>query len=371
MATKTPVIFPKDKTLANGTHQKPIFKEVSFDHIKIDPRLQMRVKMDQAHIEQMAEVLLSGKELGGPKGRIYFDGNVNWLADGSHRVEAYRKANAQNKEIKLRMEFEIIRGGWREAFIYALSANATHGLTRSSDDKRRAVSCALEDEEISKLSDRSIADMCGVSHTMVTKFRKEVTVNRLQSASSSEYTNESRIGKDGRSYQAPKPSAPEPKKADEEDDGDDIPFDDPPTPEDVKSTTESELPPTPKAQTKSDESDKVADPLAAASEAFCGWVNKFNRRIDELIREAKEHEQDPLAFDYHWLTIIDNLSAVRKKMHVCRPRRQCPYCSATGKDQKDKRKTCGPCKGTGHVGETTYRSGCKAIGVKPEEAGEE
>lgn len=46
-----------------------------------------------------------------------------------------------------------------------------HGLPRSNDDKRRAVSRLLDDPEWSKWSDREIARRCYVNHHLVSRLR--------------------------------------------------------------------------------------------------------------------------------------------------------------------------------------------------------
>ena len=79
---------------------------------------------------------------------------------------------------------------------YSLGANQSNGLRRTNADKRHAVELALK--EFPKLSDRAIAEMCGVSQPFVSEFRpKVITV----------ITSETHTGKDGKEYPARRPAA--------------------------------------------------------------------------------------------------------------------------------------------------------------------
>ena len=74
------------------------------------------------------------------------------------------------------------QGGLRGAILHSVGSNATHGLRRSNDDKRRAVSILLQDELVSvdpstgkPWSDREIARRCAVDHKFVAKQRTPLT----------------------------------------------------------------------------------------------------------------------------------------------------------------------------------------------------
>lgn len=90
-----------------------------------------------------------------------------WLADGFHRLFGAKEASIHEIECDVRL------GGRREALLYALGANATHGLKRSAQDKRRAVELLLQDPEWALWSDRVIAGHAKVSHIFVGKVRRE------------------------------------------------------------------------------------------------------------------------------------------------------------------------------------------------------
>ena len=79
--------------------------------------------------------------------------------------------------------------------------NRDHALKRSNADKRRCVEIALR--EFGGMSDRAIAEMCGVSDRFVGNIRPEPTANGSQL----------RTGQDGKTRKMPvKPSKPEPAK---------------------------------------------------------------------------------------------------------------------------------------------------------------
>ena len=96
------------------------------------------------------------------------DGSELWLADGFHRVRAARSRDLETFQAR------VLVGTRRDAIKYSLSANARHGLRRSSADKRRAVQRALEDEQWRGLSARALAQLCAVSDFTIRKVRGEL-----------------------------------------------------------------------------------------------------------------------------------------------------------------------------------------------------
>lgn len=185
-------------------------QDIAIDKIRIDGGTQFRDHTNNAKVQEYAELLAESK--GWPFDApciVFYDGATYFLVDGFHR---YHAANSAKRK---KITCQVINGTLREAIKFALSANARHGIYRSNEDKRKAVSFALADEEWSKLSDRAIAEMCGVSHPFVMSMRKEATGNGYQSPSS-------RTGKDGREYAVKdKPSHPQ-KVASQDDAWDEI-----------------------------------------------------------------------------------------------------------------------------------------------------
>jgi hypothetical protein len=64
----------------------------------------------------------------------------------------------------------------RDAILFSVGANATHGHRRTNEDKRRAVLKLLNDREWSKWSDREIARQCSVGNKFVGDLRRSLTV---------------------------------------------------------------------------------------------------------------------------------------------------------------------------------------------------
>lgn len=137
---------------------------IDLDAITVDHELQSREATDSAAIEEYAESIGRGDQL--PPVVVFFDGQTHWLADGFHRYPAHFEASKTSI-------LAIVHQGTRDdARWYAAGANTSHGVRRTNADKRRQVEMALEMREES--SDRTIAEHCGVSHTMVANIRKEV-----------------------------------------------------------------------------------------------------------------------------------------------------------------------------------------------------
>jgi hypothetical protein len=138
-------------------------KPVKVADIILDPECQPRVSIDTAIVEEYAERLQHGAIFENIE--VYQDGKKFWCADGFHRVMAYKAAERGS------IPANVHQGGKREAILHAVGANATHGLRRSNDDKRRAVEMLLRDAEWQAWSNRQIADQCGVHHKTVGNVR--------------------------------------------------------------------------------------------------------------------------------------------------------------------------------------------------------
>jgi hypothetical protein len=131
--------------------------------IRMNGGTQPRAGLNDETVAEYAAAMQSGALF--PPVVVFYDGTDYWLADGFHRLNAHLVSDAQE------IACEVHSGTQRDAVLYAAGANATHGLRRSNDDKRRAVLMLLEDDEWSQWSDRVIAEKCGVSHPFVGKVR--------------------------------------------------------------------------------------------------------------------------------------------------------------------------------------------------------
>jgi hypothetical protein len=116
----------------------------------------------------------------------------HYLADGFHRFLAAKRVH------KTTIPCRVYHGTCRDAFLFACSANQTHGLRRTNADKRHMIARFLGDAEWVKWTDSRIAEQCGVSHTFVTTVRRELESDSNSAAA--QVRLEPRRGADGKQY---------------------------------------------------------------------------------------------------------------------------------------------------------------------------
>ena len=148
---------------------------INISQIIATPETQSRCKLDPKTIKEYADLMKSGVIF--PPVILYSEGKDSegkkWhLADGFHRLEAAKKCNLST------INAEIREGSKSDAVLYSVGANATHGLRRTSADKKKAVETVLKNDEWKKWSSNEIAKICGVSHPFVGKIRKELYPNQ-------------------------------------------------------------------------------------------------------------------------------------------------------------------------------------------------
>ena len=139
--------------------------QLELTQIKTDGGTQPRAALDQFVLDDYAQAMRAGVQF--PPVVVFYDGEHYWLADGFHRTKATGQA-----ELNL-IEAEVRQGTRRDAVLYSVGANATHGKPRTSEDKRRAVLTLLGDSEWQKWSDSEIGRRCNVDHKTVSKIRGE------------------------------------------------------------------------------------------------------------------------------------------------------------------------------------------------------
>jgi len=156
---------------------------------------QARVAIDVGVVAEYAEAMSRGDEF--PPLDLFPHGEEYLIGDGWHRFLAYQR----NGDVTV--PAVVHSGGRREAIRFACGANTKGVLKRTNADKRRAVKIALK--EFSDMSDRAIAEMCGVHHDMVRSARPKPQL--ADSASSTETPAPARKGLDGKTRKAPAPKA--------------------------------------------------------------------------------------------------------------------------------------------------------------------
>lgn len=152
--------------------------------IRTDGGTQTRAAISQDAVSDYADAVQAGTKL--PPVTVFHDGSTYWLADGFHRYEAAKRLEA------IEIDADVKQGERRDAVLYSVGANATHGLRRTNEDKRRAVALLLEDAEWSQWSDREIAKRAGVGNKFVGDTRRAICVpntdERKVKRGDSEYT---------------------------------------------------------------------------------------------------------------------------------------------------------------------------------------
>ncbi|QRX83266.1 hypothetical protein [Glaciimonas sp. PAMC28666] len=142
---------------------------IPLNAVCINGGTQSRAALNESIIAEYTEAIRSGIDL--PPVITFYDGANYWLADGFHRYFAHKAAGA------MEIMAEVREGTCRDAVLYSVGANASHGLRRTNDDKRRAVMTLLNDPEWSSWSDNGIAKACNVSDKTVTRHRAHLRIS--------------------------------------------------------------------------------------------------------------------------------------------------------------------------------------------------
>ena len=143
--------------------QSPII-DLLIDAITVDTRAQSRSEIDMALVTEYADAMRDGAIF--PPMTVLHDETTYWLAEGFHRIAAYRQAGIANCPCIVRS------GGLRDAILLSLGSNSDHGKRRTIADKRHAIELVLKDSEWSAWSDREIAKQCRVDHKTVGSVRE-------------------------------------------------------------------------------------------------------------------------------------------------------------------------------------------------------
>lgn len=174
-------------------------KPLAIDLIKCDGGTQMRAELSVDVYMDYRDKILAGVEF--PPLDVFYDGSEYWLADGFHRFYGHREAKRAS------VKCTVHNGTVRDAILFAVGANASHGLPRRNADKHNCVTTLLNDPEWVKWSDRKIADQAAVSNVLVSSIRKELL--EINSSPAAKTKDEPKIGKDGKARKAktkPQPS---------------------------------------------------------------------------------------------------------------------------------------------------------------------
>ena len=154
--------------------------------------MQVRAHMCEETVKEYAEAMAAGAKF--PPVIVFHDGTNYWLADGFHRLEAWKR-NGVNS-----IKAEVKEGNRIDALKFAFGANSSHGLRMSNEDKRQLVLIVYENRIALGLGEvpsaRAVSEMCGVSNRFAGD--QLCTVHTWADASE-------RQGADGKRYKLPIP----------------------------------------------------------------------------------------------------------------------------------------------------------------------
>lgn len=175
-----------------------MYTQLELTKLTLDPAIQQRVTMSEPAIAAYMEDMNKGDVF--PPIVVFHDGTLSsigdyFVADGFHRYTAARRQDRKT------IACEVHQGTKRDAILWAVGANRTHGVRGSDEDIFKAVMTLLKDEEWGRWSSNQIAEKCRVSATTVNKYRKlhadELPNNGASRVTKRGYTmNTTRIGKE-------------------------------------------------------------------------------------------------------------------------------------------------------------------------------
>ena len=168
----TPRSDRRPQASVSPSADRGIVTNLPVGQIRGDGGTQVRTEIKPSVVDEYAEAMLEGASF--PPIVVFHHSDSFWLADGFHRHAA--AVRACMAEIRA----EVREGTQRDAILRAVGANADHGVRRTNEDKRRAASILLQDEEWGRWSDKEIARQCAVSDRFVGKLRKELSPNGSQ-----------------------------------------------------------------------------------------------------------------------------------------------------------------------------------------------
>lgn len=142
-------------------------QRIAVEQIKTNGGTQPRDQVNQEIVNEYAEAMRNDVTF--PAVVLFYDGSDYWMADGFHRYHAALLAEVE------KLLAEVHQGTRRDAVLYSVGANATHGLPRTNADKRRAVMTLLNDKDWAKWSDREVAKRCCVSNNFVGDIRRSLS----------------------------------------------------------------------------------------------------------------------------------------------------------------------------------------------------
>lgn len=144
--------------------------KIELTKLRLDGDTQPRVSLNEETVQDYAEAVMNGAQF--PPVSVFHDGSSYWLADGFHRYFAHKRAGLTE------IEADVQNGTLRDALLHSIGSNASHGLRRTNEDKRRAVLILLNDPEWSEWSDMEISRRACVSNATVHRVKKSLQLEQ-------------------------------------------------------------------------------------------------------------------------------------------------------------------------------------------------
>lgn len=158
-------LFPIDQT----GNSSVLVQQIDPARCSTHPSLLMRANgLDEEYVKELEAGYLAGKTY--PASDIFDDGEHLWVADGNHRHAGALRAKAP-------FDINYHKGTLRDAIIFAMRANAAHGLRPSHDDKRLKALTLLSDSSWFKESDTVLAnDIAGgaITQPFISSVRRDL-----------------------------------------------------------------------------------------------------------------------------------------------------------------------------------------------------
>lgn len=142
-------------TLFPSDHAQPdvLVQQILPSKLSTHPSLLMRAQgLDEDYVRELETGYRAGQTF--PPADVFYDGEKYWLADGNHRGAGAARAGAL-------LDVRVHEGTLRDAILFALQANAQHGLKLTHDDKRLKAVTLLADPEWFKESDTVLSGIAG------------------------------------------------------------------------------------------------------------------------------------------------------------------------------------------------------------------
>ena len=120
-------------------------EERRIKELRLDPARSVRAKLDDVVVQDYATAIRAAQGWCFPPIEVIREvtptGELLWVPDGAHRIEAAERMGAQTIPCVVRL------GTLADAIAIARKANTSHGLRRSNADKRRIAEQIVDEEE--------------------------------------------------------------------------------------------------------------------------------------------------------------------------------------------------------------------------------